>query len=126
MNQKLSLDELKGFTRADKIFRSWIHQVCYTEGVKYLADKTDSYGLIDEIARVILPSLLKEHKKKLYVIELSVSEHQSMAIIISDGNGTIYLTHPINWTDFPVGDKNVKLYLCKSKRQYCLMLPNEY
>lgn len=125
MNQKLSSDELKRFTRIDTVYWSWISQVWYTEGVKCLAEETDGYWLIDEIARVILPSLLKEHKKKLYVIELSVSRHQSMVIIISDGNDTVYLKHPITWTDFPMWEESVKLYLCKLKKQYCLMLPNE-
>ncbi|MCE3239351.1 MAG: hypothetical protein K0R24_2332 [Gammaproteobacteria bacterium] len=125
MNQKLSLDELKRFTRTDRIFRSWIRQVCYTEGMKYLADRTDSYWLIDEIARVILPSLLKEHKKEFYVIELSVTGHQSMVIIIRDRKGNIDLKHPIHWTDFPVLEETIQLYLCQSKKQYCLMLPSE-
>jgi len=126
MNKKFSLDELNHFTGSNEVFRHWISQMCYTEGVRHLADKTDSYWLIHEIALVILPRLLKENKSLFYSIELSVNLDQSAVIIISDGNGNIYLKHQINWTDFPVLDKPVKFYLCDSGSYYCLMLPSEW
>ncbi|MCD6040266.1 MAG: hypothetical protein K0S27_1666 [Gammaproteobacteria bacterium] len=126
MNKKFSLDALNHFTGSDEIFQHWISQMCYTEGVRYLANETDSYWLIDEIAFVILPRLLKENKGWFYSIELSVNSNQSAVITISDGNDSIYLKHRINWTDFPILEEPVKFYLCDLGSYYCLMLPSEY
>lgn len=126
MNKEFSLDELNHFTGSEEIFQHWISKMCYTVGVKHLADETDSYWLIDEVAFVILPRLLKENRDSLYLIELSVNSDQSAVVSISDGNGNIYLNHPIKWTDFPLLEEPVKFYLCDSDDYYCLMLPGEY
>ncbi len=124
MNKNFSLDELKHFTGSDEIYQHWISQMCYTEGIKHLANETDSYWLIDEIAFVILPRLLKENRDWFYSIELSTHSDQSAVMTVSNGNGNIYLKHLINWTDFPM--ETVHFYLCDSGDYYCLMLPSEY
>ncbi len=126
MNKNFSLDELNHFTDSDIVFQHWNSQLCYTEGVRHLANKTDSYWLIDEMAFVILPRLLKEHKDSFYSIELFVKSDQSAVISVSDGNDTIYLRHPIKWTAFPFVEKSVKFYLCDSGSYYHFMLPSEY
>ncbi len=126
MNKKFSLDELKHFTSSDEIYQHWISQMCYTEGVKYLANETDGYWLVDEIAFVILPRLLKENKDWFYSIKLSINSDKSAVITVSNGNDNIYMKHPINWTDFFVLEKAVDFYLCDSGSYYCLMLPGEY
>jgi hypothetical protein len=124
MNKNFSLDALQHFTSSDEVYQHWISQMCYTEGVRHLANETDSYWLIDEIAFVILPRLLKENKDGFYSIELLVNSDQSAVMTIRDGNGNIYLNHPIKWTYFPL--EKVHFYLCDSGDYYCLMLPNEY
>ena len=126
MDKKFDLTELNHFTGSEKIFQHWINKICYTEGVKYLADKTGSYWLIDEIAYVILPHLIKEDKDWFYSIELSVNSDRSAMIIIGNGNSNIHLKHNINWTDFPMTEEKVRFYLCDSGSYYCLMLPSEY
>jgi glutamine cyclotransferase len=126
MNKKFSLDELNHFTGSDEIFQHWISKMCYTEGVRYLADKTYAYWLVDAIAFVILPRLLKENKDSFYSLEFSVNSDQSAMISVSDGNSNIYLNYPIKWTDFPIEEKPVNFYLCDSGDYYCLMLPSEY
>jgi hypothetical protein len=125
MNKRFSLDELKHFTSSDEIYQHWISQMCYTEGVKYLANETDGYWLVDEIAFVILPRLLKENKDWFYSIKLSINSDKSAVITVSDGNDNIYMKHRINWTDFFVLEKTVDFYLCDSGSYYCLMLPSE-
>ena len=95
MSEKFSLDELKYFIGSEAIFQHWISKMCYTEGVKYLANRTSSYWLIDELAFVILPKLLKENRDQFYLVELSVNSDKSAVISISNGNGNIYLNHPI-------------------------------
>ncbi|MCE3239141.1 MAG: hypothetical protein K0R24_2122 [Gammaproteobacteria bacterium] len=126
MNKKFSLDQLEHFTGCDELFKHWLCRMHYTEGVKYLADETGSYWLIDEIAFIILSRLLKKNKDWFYLIELSVKRDRSMVISISDGDGNTYLKHPVLWTDFPIIDETVRLYLCESEENYCLMLPSEY
>lgn len=126
MNKNFSLDELNHFTGSEVFYQHWISQMCYTDGVRYLANKTDSYWLIDELAFVILPRLLKENKDKFYSIKLLVNSDQSAVISISDGNNNIYLDHSIKWTDFPIVEEPVQFYLCASGSYYCLMLPREY
>ncbi len=126
MNKKFRLDELKHSTGSDEFFKHQISPMHYTKGVKYLADETGSYWLIDEIAFVIFPRLLKKNKDWFYLIELSAKRDQSMVIIISDGNGNTHLKHLIPWTNFPILEETVQLYLCESDENYCLMLPSEY
>ncbi len=125
MNKKFSLD-MYHFTGSDTAFKHWISPLRYTEGVRYLAEETESYWLIDTIAFVIFPRLLKENKDWFYSIEFSVNRNGSAVMSVSDGNGNMYLKHSIKWTDFPYIEKPVKFFLCESEVYYCLMLPSEY
>ena len=133
MNEQSSLDELKHSAGSNDVSRNWYSylnwnsQMHYTEGVRDLADKTESYWLIYEIKFVILPRLIKENKDRFYCIELLVISARSAVIIISDSDGNnIHLKHHIHWTDFLVVEKTVKFYLCDAESDYCLMLPSEY
>ncbi|MCE3239353.1 MAG: hypothetical protein K0R24_2334 [Gammaproteobacteria bacterium] len=125
MNKKLLLDELNNFINLGDVYRHSNSQMCYTEGVKNLVDKTVSYWLIQEIAFEILPHLLEKNKDWFYLIELSVKPNQPMVIIISDGHGNVHLKHLIDWTDFPVLEKTIMLFLRETEKDYCLMLPSE-
>jgi hypothetical protein len=127
MDNHFSLDQLNQFTGSEYFFEHWGNRkMVYTEGVKYLAEKARCFWLIDEIALVIFPRLLLEYKDWFYSIELRAYAENSAFINISDGNDNIHFKHKINWTDFPVLEKPVQLYLCESGDNYCLMLSNEY
>ena len=126
MKNNFSLNELNNFTGSENFFKHGVNRnIIYTEGVQYLAEKARCYWLIDEIACVLLPHLLKEHFDEFYCIQLLVTDHSAI-ITIDDGNGNIYVNHKIKWTDFPITGEPVKFFLCKSDKCYCLMLPTEY
>lgn len=127
MDKNFSLDELNHFTGSTSFYRYWSnHKMIYTEGVQYLAEKTDSMWLIDAIGLNLFPRLLKEYKDRFYSIQFLVHSDYTAVITVGDGNGNVYLEHKIKWTDFPVIGKPVKFYLCKADEHYCLMLPSEY
>jgi hypothetical protein len=120
-------NELRQFTGSEYFFKHWGNsKMVYTEGVKYLAEKASCFWLIDEIALVLLPKLLHDYEDSFFYIELSVFINNSAFVIVTDGNNRIYLKHKINWTDFPVLEKPLRMYLCDSDNKYCLMLPSEY
>ena len=122
-----NLVDLNHFCGSQQFFRHSLNRkLIYTEGIQYLAEKAMCYWLIDEIALVLLPELLKKFKDHFYSIKLLVSPDNSAVITADDGNGNIHLTHKVNWTNFPVIGKEVRLYLCESEDNYCLMLASEY
>ena len=126
MRSNFSLSELFQFTGSEQFFKHGINsKLIYTEGVKYLAEKTGCYWLIDDIACVLLPYLLKKHNDWFYSIQLLVTESAAV-ITASDGNGEILINHKVKWSDFPITGEPVKFYLCESDKHYCLMLPSEY
>lgn len=126
MDRNFNLDELNQFSGSDVSFQHWFTKMCYTEGVSYLANKVECYWLIEEIACVILPRLLKENKDRFYSIQFVVNSNQSADMTIGDGNDNIYLRHKITWTDFPIVNQIIQFYLCDTGSYYCLMLPSEY
>jgi len=127
MTQIFKIEDLSHFTGSGQIFKHWWHRqfVC-TEGIQYLAKVAHCYWLVDELALVILPELLKQNPDNFYSIEFVAHADQTANISVGDGNGHIYLEKKINWTDFPVKEKSIQLYLCDSSDYYCLMLASEY
>lgn len=127
MQTHFNLNELNQFTGSEQFFKHWGNKkLIYTEGMQYLANKLNCYWLIEEIAFVILPRLLKNHLDYFYCIQFFVENDCSAIITIDDGNGNIHFNHKIKWTDFPTIGETVKFYLCDSGSHYCLMLPGEY
>ncbi|MEO8964712.1 MAG: DUF6876 family protein [Gammaproteobacteria bacterium] len=71
MHTDFNLNELNQFISSGQFFKHWINsKLVYTEGVQYLAEKAHCYWLIDEIAFVLLPHLLKKYKDHFYSIKL--------------------------------------------------------
>lgn len=127
MQNSFEMSELGQFTGSGQVFKYWCSQkIVYTEGVQYLAKNAGCYWLLDEIALLILPRLLKYHKDVFYYIQLLVNDDCSAVITVEDGNENVHFKHKIGWTDFPVIGEPVKFFLCCSGDHYCLMLPSEY
>lgn len=127
MQAQCSLDDLKQFSGSEQFFRHWTNRkLVYTEGINYLAIKMQCFWLIDEIAIVLLPKLLKHYKDSFYTVRFIAHADSTATITVDDGNNNIHITHKINWTDFSIKEKEVKMYLCDSGSHYCLMLPSEY
>jgi hypothetical protein len=122
-----NLSELKHFTGSEQFFKHGMNRkLIYTEGVRHLAEKAGCYWLIDDVAIVLLPALLKKHKDYFYSIQLFVQRDCSAVVTIGDGNGNTHLDHKVKWTDFPIIGEAVKFFLYESEDHYCLMLPSEY
>ena len=126
-DHNFNLNELKHFTGSEQFYKHGINRkLIYTEGVQYLAEKAGCYWLIDSVACLLLPLVLKKHKDHFYSIQLFVQPDGSAVVTIGDGNGNSYLDHKVRWTDFPIVGEAVKFFLCESEGHYCLMLPSEY
>jgi hypothetical protein len=126
MDTNFNLNDLNQFSGSEQFFKHGVNRrLIYTEGVRYLAEQARCYWLIDEIACLLLPLLLKKYNDTFYSIQLLAND-SSAVITIDDGNGNIHINHKINWTDFPVSGEPVKFFLCESDKYYCLMLRNEY
>jgi hypothetical protein len=126
MNVNFDLSDLNQFSGSEQFFKHKVNRkLIYTEGVQYLAKEAGCYWLIDEIACVLLPHLLKEYNDGFYSLQLLVTDC-SAVITVDDGNGNIHIKHKINFTDFPISGKPIKFFLCESDKYYCLMLPGEY
>jgi hypothetical protein len=127
MNTNFSLDDLHQFSGSEQFFRHQFNRkLIYTEGVQYLAENANCYWLINEVALVLLPELLKKYKDHFYSIKLLVNSDHSAVITVDDGNNNIHIKRKIRWTDFPVIEKEAHFYLCESEGNYCLMLNSEY
>jgi hypothetical protein len=126
MNATTILSDLNQFSGSEQFFKHGVnHKLVYTEGVQYLAQQAKCYWLIDEIACVLFPQLLKKYNDGFYSIRLLVTNSTGV-ITVDDGNGNVHINHKINWTDFPISGKPVQFFLCESDKYYCLMLPGEY
>jgi hypothetical protein len=126
MKSEFNLNELRQFTGSEQLFRHGINRnLVYTEGVQYLAEKAECYWLIDEIATIVFPYLLKRHYDEFYLIKFLVTEYNAV-ITVEDGNNKLYANHRVKFTDFPISGIPIKFYLCASDGYYCLMLPSEY
>jgi hypothetical protein len=126
MRTNFNLNELKQFCGSEQFFKHSINRkLIYTEGIQYLAKNARCYWFIDEIAVILLPSLLKNRYDEFYSIQLLVTDC-SAVITVGDGNGNTHMKHKIEWTDFPISGIPVDFYLCASGEHYCLMLTNEY
>ena len=127
MRTNFSLTELNQFSGSEQFFKHGINRkLIYTEGVQYLAGKAGCYWLIDDVACVLLPHLLKKCKDHFYSLQLLVQPDHSAVITVDDGNGKIHFKHKVSWTDFPIIGEAVKFFLCESEDHYCLMLTSEY
>ncbi|MEO8963803.1 MAG: DUF6876 family protein [Gammaproteobacteria bacterium] len=127
MNTAFKLEELNQFSGSEQFFKHGLNRkLVYTEGIQYLAEKTKCYWMIDVIALVFYPVLLKKHKDYFYSIKFIAREDKSGLFTVEDGNNNVHFTHRIKYTSFPILEKPVRFYLCESEDCYCLMLTGEY
>lgn len=90
----------------------------YTEGVKAMADKCQSYWLIDLIlSHQIYDSVKKE---PFQVWDLKRKEGSEFTIIATDGNHNKVTSQEIPFSDFPYDIATLWLV------DGCMMLPCEY
>lgn len=111
--------ELKQFNGSCVLYRHWLN-IQYTEGIKHLAELTQSFWLIDAIAAHQTKNLLSDPKLQEFQIwHLTVEDLAGVLICEWDTDKKV-VRQDIPYTNFPL--LSIKLYLV----QKVLMLPGEY
>jgi hypothetical protein len=92
------------------------HGMSYTDGVKYFADRTGSFWLIDIVATEFFPLLAEQPFLSIIV----TSDGISCEITVTDGNDHQISTRKFSFSTMPAG--TWKFYLTDG----VLLLPSEY
>ena len=113
---------LPQFTGGGDQFRHWLPGCRYTEGVKFLADATGAYWLIDLCFSWQTRAKVRREPFQAWILELTGrKDFMARAECRADSPPSpVLAAQRIPYTDFPL--KSVKLYLCDG----VLMLPSEY
>jgi hypothetical protein len=123
-NQQLTPEELQNslqqFTGSEECYRHWSKRFIYTEGVKFLAENTNSYWLLDAIASY-QPHIKNQRLKEFQIWQLEKhSDNSATLTCIEDSDIPPAIKQEIEYTDFPL--QKVKIYLTNQ----VLILPSEY
>ena len=94
-----------------------------TDGVKFLCDNADCYWLVDAIA-----SHTHEHQHEEFQVWTLKVEDSKAVLTGDDGNGNVFVTQEIEYTDFPL--KEITLYcnlgsLDGVHMEWIVILPSE-
>jgi membrane-anchored glycerophosphoryl diester phosphodiesterase (GDPDase) len=124
MTTAMTKDELRAglseFYGSDTLYRHFLNQCTFTEGVKFLSDNAKSYWMIDAIF-----SYLPETKLEYFQTWIFRKIGDSIgALYMSDGNDKEILIQKFDFTDFPLDE--VKFFLVHNEFGFTLMLPSEY
>lgn len=92
--------------------------ICYTDGIKYMAEICSCYWLIDLVASWQTDSRVKVHEFQVY--KLRVQEDKSAIVTIEDGNSNIIQSQKIEYTSFPLDE--IDIWFCCG----VLYLPSEH
>lgn len=112
------LADLKQFSGSeDFYFNLLFRKFKYTEGVQYLAQKAESYWLIDFIFSNQNHPILKTNEFQTWNIKV---EKNKAKITVEDGNHNKLKSFKIDFTDFPL--EEITLWFISDT----LMLPSEY
>lgn len=91
-----------------------------TDGIRYLADKTNSYWLVTAIySHLVTQSIHSE----FVVAKLTVSG-EIADLVLDDGNDQVISRQRIDYTDFPLDE--ISIYCCYQQQDWILLLPSEY
>lgn len=113
----MSLDNLSMFIGTEHYYAHILMPgVCYTDGIKYVAEEGKAYWLVDLI--VSGQVLNKVRKEDFQVWTLKVKDNKG-SITADDGNGNVIYKQEIEYTDFPLPE--IKIYV----ENGVIMLPSE-
>ncbi|WP_428307997.1 DUF6876 family protein [Lacipirellula sp.] len=124
--------ELQNFTGDLERWRHPLYRkLIYTPGIKYLAERTGAFWLIDAIASW-LPSRQFEaavqHDKRIADIhfwKLVVGDDRSADLTaVADSGEEPFIRQGIEYADFPL--MKIDLYCAFDGEHWTLMLPSEY
>ncbi|WP_412476619.1 DUF6876 family protein [Flavobacterium sp. TBRC 19031] len=96
--------DLTQFTGTENWYRhSIVRTVLYTDGIKFLAEQSGAYWLIDEIA--FNQNIKSVTAQEFQVWKLKVDLEKSQAVLTcDDGNNNIVYKKHIQYTDFPLDE----------------------
>jgi hypothetical protein len=110
--------ELNRFTGSTALHRHWLPRFHYTEGVRFLAERTRCYWLIDLIAILQLRAWRDAWLRQFQLWELFVKNRRGILACSRDSDDVAF-REVIEKTDFPI--PYVHLYV----EDGVLMLPSE-
>ncbi|MGA8810481.1 MAG: DUF6876 family protein [Thermoanaerobaculia bacterium] len=111
--------QLNQFTGSTEFYRHWLKGFRYTEGVRFLAERTRCYWLIDLIAILQVRALKDAWLREFQLWELVVKDRSGMLTCSRDSEDVAF-SEAVETTDFPIG--YVHLYV----EGGVLMLPSEH
>lgn len=111
------------FTGTENWHPHWLKRFTYTDGVKFLAETTDCFWLLDLIASHQDQKMINEEFQVWELVRSADDLHKATATC-TDGNETLLKNQILEYTDFPLD--TIKLYLCGVGKDKVLMLPSEY
>ena len=118
MNPKSLLANLSQFIGTEKYYRI-TNKHLLTDGTKYLAEEAQCFWLMTAIA-----SHLSPHIDDYFVCATLKVKENSAVLTLDNGNGFIFATQDIEYTDFPL--EEIKIFCCFDGMYWILMLPSEY
>jgi len=118
MNPKSLLANLSQFIGTEKYYRI-TNKHLLTDGTKYLAEEAQCFWLMTAIA-----SHLSLHIDDYFVCATLKVQENSAVLTLDDGNGFIFATQHIEYTDFPLDQ--IKLYCISDSDYWIIMLTSEY
>jgi hypothetical protein len=94
-----------------------------SDGALYLAENAGAYWLFDAIDSH-LTTRGANALTEFTVARLHRLPNDAAELTLDDGNGNIYATQRIEFTDFPLAE--IKLYACYNGAGWTHLLPGEY
>jgi len=115
-------DAFAGFTGTENYYRHWLPEFVYTDGIKAMAEKFQSYWLID------IPFSWQKNPRagnEKFQIWTIVSENKKAVVEMRpDSDRPALISQEIPFTDFPEG--RLKMYYIDDGNYKVLLLPSEY
>jgi hypothetical protein len=116
-----NLKNLNQFYGSDNAYRHGPY-ICYTDGVKFLADNADCYWFIDIIASVQHKPKVKAEEFQVWTLSVKGCKGK---VVCDDGDDHEVYTQRISFTDFPLPE--IKLFCVNTDAVGAMiMLPSEY
>ena len=120
--QTATLD-LSQFYGSDTFYRwSILTKSVLTEGTKYVAEVGGAYWLFDAIDSHLTAQGLNENTE--FVVAKLLKVDDTATLTLDDGNGTIWMTQHIPYTDFP--EPKLTTYAIWNGQGWTHLLPSEY
>jgi hypothetical protein len=109
---------MSGFTGTENLYRH-LGGIVFTDGVKYVADTTGGYWLLDLIFSHQLDKKVRKEEFQVWKLEVTYNGNAAKAIC-EDGDGKAITTQDIEFTDFPA--PGITLWFINKT----ILLPSEY